>query len=48
MFTKLNKFLDWFGLKFGWFFTNRNRIEYRNRLINEKLNTKRKHTKNNL
>lgn len=35
------KFEEWFDLKFGWFFTNGNKMEAREKRLREKLKTKK-------
>ncbi len=43
------KFEGWFDYKFGWFFTNGNKMEFRERELHKKfkLNTKNNVSRNN-
>ena len=40
---KWRQFEDWFDLKFGWFFTNGHKTEFREKRLREKLNSRTKH-----
>jgi hypothetical protein len=39
--TKYRKFEDWFDIRFGWFFTNGNKVDKRNERLREKFNIPR-------